>query len=59
MAYLVVFTIGLALLFDFLNGMIDEQKTMGVNLTHLKPIGGFCAETAGDDELRCHRSPLP
>lgn len=22
-------------------------KTMGVNLTHLKPIGGFCAETAG------------
>ena len=55
MAYLVVFTIGLALLFDFLNGMIDEQKTMGVNLTHLKPIGGFCAETAGDYELRCHR----
>ncbi len=30
MAYLVVFTIGLALLFDFLNGMIDEQKTMGI-----------------------------
>jgi PiT family inorganic phosphate transporter len=22
-------------------------KTMGVNLTHLRPIGGFCAETAG------------
>jgi PiT family inorganic phosphate transporter len=22
-------------------------QTMGVNLTHLKPIGGFCAETAG------------
>ena len=22
-------------------------RTMGVNLTHLKPIGGFCAETAG------------
>ncbi len=22
-------------------------RTMGVNLTHLKPMGGFCAETAG------------
>jgi len=22
-------------------------RTMGVNLTHLRPIGGFCAETAG------------
>jgi PiT family inorganic phosphate transporter len=22
-------------------------QTMGVNLTHLRPIGGFCAETAG------------
>ena len=22
-------------------------KTMGMKLTHLKPVGGFCAETAG------------
>jgi PiT family inorganic phosphate transporter len=22
-------------------------KTMGINLTHLTPMGGFCAETAG------------
>jgi len=30
-----------------LSGGMKIVKTMGVKLTHLKPIGGFCAETAG------------
>jgi PiT family inorganic phosphate transporter len=28
------------------HGMNDAQKTMGTRITKLRPIGGFCAETA-------------
>lgn len=30
-----------------LTGAMKVIKTLGAGLTHLKPIGGFCAETAG------------
>ena len=29
------------------HGTNDAQKTMGMRLTKLRPVGGFCAETAG------------
>jgi PiT family inorganic phosphate transporter len=33
--------------FSLGHGSNDAQKTMGSGLTHLRPVQGFCAETAG------------
>ena len=34
-------------LYSLGHGTNDAQKTMGMGITRLKPVGGFCAETAG------------
>ena len=37
----------LAALYSLRHGTNDAQKTMGIRPTKLRPVGGFCAETAG------------
>ena len=40
-----------AMAFGTLTGGWRIVKTMGMGITHLKPVGGFCAETAGATTL--------
>lgn len=43
----VIFSCYIVIALGTLIGGWKVIKTMGIGLTHLKPIGGFCAETAG------------
>jgi PiT family inorganic phosphate transporter len=45
--YWVILLAGLAIALGTYTGGWRVVRTMGMRLTHLKPIGGFCAESAG------------